>query len=76
MNNTYFELLAIDAVGLNLNDSEDRAIFRERVADRLRFNTIQSLRDWGAISTSDRFSAVKSVANSYIASLQEEEVRA
>jgi hypothetical protein len=66
---TFRELLTIDAVGLNLNDSEDRAIFRQRVADRLSFNTIQSLRDWGATTTSDRFSAVKSVADSYIASV-------
>lgn len=52
---------------LNLRESEDRAIFRMRVADRLKLTTVEAMRGWVPNAPRDRDGAMRAVADAYIA---------
>lgn len=65
--NNELDFLATSAEGLDLGDEEDRAIFRMRVADRLRATTVEAMREWVACAMRDRHGAVRAVADAYIA---------
>jgi hypothetical protein len=59
--------LARTANDLDLTNSEDRAIFRMRVSDKLKATTVDAMRGWVAGSMRDRYSAERAVADAYIA---------
>ncbi|MGA3843429.1 hypothetical protein ACI2UC_07920 [Ralstonia nicotianae] len=62
------KFLDSSAKGLDLNDAEDRAIFRQRVACRLRATTVAAMREWvDLVVMRDRVSASRAVADAYIA---------
>lgn len=61
------DFLSSSAADLNLTDSEDRAIFRGRVAYRLRATTVEAMREWVAGTMRDRATAARAVADAYIA---------
>lgn len=61
------EFLSSSAADLNLADAEDRAIFRGRVSERLKMTTVEAMREWVAGTMRDRFTAVRAVADAYIA---------
>jgi hypothetical protein len=63
---TNLEFLSKEARGLNLGDSEDRAIFRERVARALRATTLAAMREWTGATFNRRADATNAVANAYI----------
>jgi hypothetical protein len=65
--NTELEFLSSSASDLNLADAEDRAIFRGRVADRLKMTTVAAMREWVAGTMIDRYTAARAVADAYIA---------
>lgn len=65
--NTELEFLSSSAADLNLADAEDRAIFRGRVAERLKMTTVEAMREWVAGTMRDRFTAARAVADAYIA---------
>jgi hypothetical protein len=65
--NRELEFLADSAEGLDLTISEDRAIFRERVAYRLRATTVEAMREWVNGSMRDRATAARAVADAFIA---------
>lgn len=58
------------ATGLDLTDSEDRTIFRSKVAHALRLAKLTALREAGATAR-DRDTALKQLANAYIAQVTE-----
>lgn len=58
------------AEDLDLTDSEDRAIFRGRVGDRLRYTTVEAMRGWVPSAPHDRFGAARAVADAFIAKAQ------
>ncbi|QMV33227.1 hypothetical protein 23F_00067 [Ralstonia phage Gerry] len=62
------KFLDSSANGLDLSDAEDRAIFRQRVAYRLRATTVAAMREWlDRVVARDRVSASRAVADAYIA---------
>jgi hypothetical protein len=63
---TTLEFLSKDTNGLNLCVWEDRAIFRERVARRLRATTLAAMREWTGKVYRRRADAVRGVADAYI----------
>lgn len=52
---------------LNLNEAEDRAVFRMRVSDKLKATTVDAMRGWITGTMRDRYSAERAVADAYIA---------
>lgn len=53
---------------LDLNDAHNRAIFRGRVAERLKVTTVAAMREWlPGVAMAGRNSAVRAVADAYIA---------
>jgi hypothetical protein len=61
--------LAPLAEGLDLNASEDRALFRCRVADAVRVTRVSAIREWlNGDAPTDRVSAARKLADSYIQS--------
>lgn len=64
---TDLDFLSSSATDLDLTDSEDRAIFRTRVAHRLRSTTVEAMREWVAGTMRDRETAARAVADAYIA---------
>ena len=65
--NTNLDFLSTSAADLDLTDSEDRAIFRTRVAYRLRGTAVEAMREWVAGTMRDRETAARAVADAYIA---------
>jgi hypothetical protein len=66
MTTTSLTFLNKHAIGLNLSDSEDRAIFRERVAFALRGTTLAAMREWTGAKFSRRAEGANAVANAYL----------
>ena len=64
---TDLDFLSSSAADLDLTNSEDRAIFRTRVAYRLRATTVEAMREWVAGTMRDRENAARAVADAYIA---------
>jgi hypothetical protein len=63
--------LAPLAKGLDLNASEDRAVFRCRVADAVRITRVSAIREWlNGDAPVDRVSAARKLADAYINSAQ------
>jgi hypothetical protein len=63
---TNLEFLSKEARGLNLCDSDDRAIFRERVARALRATTLAAMREWTGKALTRRADGTRAVADAYI----------
>ncbi len=61
------DFLNTSAADLDLSDAEDRAVFRMRVADRLKATTVEAMREWVAGTMRDRYTAARAVADAYIA---------
>jgi hypothetical protein len=62
--------LDCSADGLDFNDAEDRAIFRQRVAEKLMLTRVDAIRGWmgpkRAAAMRDRFTACRVVADEYM----------
>lgn len=61
------DFLKTSAADLDLADAEDRAVFRVRVADRLKTTSVDAMREWVAGTMRDRYTAARAVADAYIA---------
>jgi hypothetical protein len=74
---TVFEYLAPCAEGLDLNDAEDRAIFRSRVAEKTAVTKVFAMKEWmGTEANMSRHQAVHALANFYIANAPKAEAPA
>ena len=65
--NKTLDFLDTTAAGLDLNDLEDRAIFRQRVARRFRATTVECINGWTGGAARVRAAAVRALADKYIA---------
>jgi hypothetical protein len=66
--NKELEFLSSSAVGLDFSNSEDRAIFRERVAYRLRYVLVSTMKEWVKTKAIDRATVVRAVSDEFIKS--------
>jgi hypothetical protein len=64
--NTDLSFLDREAEGLDFSDPEDRAIFRTRVAERLKITKVRCMDKWTGCHSRTRTTAIFRVANLYI----------
>lgn len=58
--------LATSAEGLDLNDEEDRSIFRTRVFARLQHVRVDAIREWVDTTSIDRYNVMRAAADALL----------